>query len=131
MEVVAGILWRGGRYLAVERPEGKRHAGFLEFPGGKVEPGEGLEQALARELEEELGIRPLALRFRLCKEHDYPDFSVRLHFFDVTAFEGDPRGLENQALLWVRPGEAPVDRFLPADRDMVPLLECPPESPGS
>ncbi len=127
LEVVAGILWREGRYLAVERPEGKRQAGFLEFPGGKVEPGESLEEALARELFEELGLRPLAMAFRLCKEHDYPDFSVRLHFFDVTAFEGQPRALENQAMFWVLPSDAPADRFLPADRELLPLLEYPPE----
>lgn len=125
LEVVAGILWQEGRYLAVERPPGKRQAGFLEFPGGKVEPGEALEQALARELEEELGVRPLKARFRMRKEHDYGDFRVRLHFFDVTDFAGRPRSLENQAMLWVDPAHPPADRFLPADRELLPLLAAP------
>ena len=56
IEVVGGILWRGGSFLAAQRPEGHPQAGFWEFPGGKVEPGESLEAALARELAEELSL---------------------------------------------------------------------------
>lgn len=59
IEVVGGILWRGKQFLAAQRPEGRGHAGFWEFPGGKVEQGETREQALTRELAEELSITPV------------------------------------------------------------------------
>ena len=71
IEVVGGILWRGGSFLAAQRPEGHPQAGFWEFPGGKVEPGESLEAALARELAEELSLSVRNPRLWLTVEHDY------------------------------------------------------------
>ncbi len=61
LDVVAGIIWQNGLYLAVERPEGFRMAGWWEFPGGKIEKGESKENAIIRELQEELGVTPLDL----------------------------------------------------------------------
>ena len=81
IEVVGGILWRGGSFLAAQRPEGHPQAGFWEFPGGKVEPGESLEAALARELAEELSLSVRNPRLWRTVEHDYDFRSVRLHFF--------------------------------------------------
>ena len=63
IDVAAGVIWRDGRFLAAQRPPDKPHAGFWEFPGGKLEPGEDAAQALARELAEELDIRSPASRF--------------------------------------------------------------------
>ena len=69
LDVVAGIIWQGGRYLGVGRPVGKPMAGAYEFPGGKIEPGETPEAALGRELREELDITPTAIAFFREKAH--------------------------------------------------------------
>lgn len=125
MEVAAGILWRGGRFLGVERPPGTRHAGFWEFPGGKLEPGEAADAALARELDEELGVTDARPEFWRRVVHDYPEFRVHLHFFHVRAFTGEPRPREGQRLQWLTPAEALEKPFLPADEDVVRALgEC-------
>ena len=106
IEVVGGILWRGGSFLAAQRPEGHPQAGFWEFPGGKVEPGESLEAALAREL-------------------DYDFRSVRLHFFHITEFSGEPVANDGQAFRWVTPEEAQTLPFLEADRPLLFDLSRP------
>ncbi|WP_165075034.1 MULTISPECIES: (deoxy)nucleoside triphosphate pyrophosphohydrolase [unclassified Desulfovibrio] len=92
IDVAAGILWRGGRLLAAQRPGGKPLAGFWELPGGKLEAGESAESALARELAEELGLTVREARFWRLAEHAYParGIRVRLHFFHVTEFDGEP-----------------------------------------
>mgnify|MGYP000725354307 CR=1 FL=1 len=123
LNVVAGIIWRDGKYLAVERPEGMPMAGWWEFPGGKIEPGETREQALVRELEEELGIRCCEFEFWRDLMHDYEEFSVHLHFFHVTDFTGQPAALEGQRMEWVMPGEPAVLNFLPADIEIVEALK--------
>ena len=120
VEVVAGVLWRGGRYLAVDRPPGADWAGWWEFPGGKVEPGEDREAALARELDEELGVAVTACRFWRTVVYDYPEYRVTLHVYHVAAFTGEPGPREGQTLAWLAPGEEDGVRFLPAD---VPLAE--------
>jgi len=119
VRVVAGIIWQDGRYLAVQRPEGKHHAGLWEFPGGKVEPGESLEAAMIRELGEELGISAESLEYWREKDHTYPRGSVRLYFFHIHAFKGVPHPLEGQGLCWVTPAEALGYAFLEADLDIV------------
>lgn len=116
--VVAGILWRQGRYLAVRRPKGFRHAGMWEFPGGKVEPWESRRSALARELVEELDVRPTACELWRTKSHAYPTYEVILHFFHVPGFEGEPVPLEGQGLSWVNPPWWRGYAFLPADVDI-------------
>ena len=128
IEVVGGILWKGKRFLAARRPEGNNHAGFWEFPGGKVEPGETGEQALARELFEELSITDCEMRFWRTVEHDYPERSVRLHFFHVLHFSGTPVPNDEQTLRWVTPNEAQELPFLEADRPLIPELIPPADS---
>ena len=127
IDVAAGILWRGGRLLAAQRPGGKPLAGFWELPGGKLEAGESAEAALARELAEELGVRVREARFWRLAEHAYPErgIRVRLHFFHVTEFDGEPVAREGQALAWVTPQDAGALPFLPADADIVRELQEP------
>ena len=118
LEVVAGILWRkkatGGEILFAERPVGKVYAGFLEFPGGKCEPNETREQALKRELKEELSIEATTLHFWRTTHFDYPHAWVNLHFFWVDAWQGQTIPQEGQNLFW-QDWETPFsDRVLPA-----------------
>lgn len=125
IEVAAGVIWRHARFLAALRPEGKPRAGFWEFPGGKREPGESIEQTLIRELREELGIvcgRILPWR---SLRHDYPDQSVTLHFLHVLDFEGEPEPRDGQELRWITPEEAPSLNFLPADKALVAEIRPP------
>lgn len=123
--MVAGVVWRDGRFLAVERPEGKAHAGWWEFPGGKVEPGESLVAALIRELREELAFTSTELVFWREKRFVYPQGPVCLNFFHVTAFTGEVVPQEGQRFAWFTPGKADVSIFLPANADIVPALTWP------
>lgn len=125
IEVVGGVLWRRNTFLAAQRPEGHPQAGFWEFPGGKVEPGETLEQALARELAEELSLSIRHPRFWRTVEHDYGFRKVRLHFFQITEFSGEPTGNDGQDFRWVTPDEARTMPFLDADRPLIDELERP------
>ncbi|NJB67320.1 8-oxo-dGTP diphosphatase [Desulfobaculum xiamenense] len=122
VEVVAGIVWRDGRFLAVERPQGKPQAGFWEFPGGKVERGESLEDALVRELREELDLTPTDMELWQEKRHDYEHISVRLHFFHVHAHSGAVVPHEGHAWRWFVPGETGDVPFLAADTEIVDEL---------
>ena len=122
IHVVAAVIRHKEKVLAVRRPEGKEYAGYWEFPGGKIEPGESPEQALSRELAEELDIRPARASMWLEKKHDYGHFVVTLLFFQVTAIEGTPRSLEGQALEWMDGERALAARFLPADTEVVRCL---------
>ena len=122
VDVVAAVIWRDGRYLGVRRPEGKPMAGAWEFPGGKIEPGETPEIALARELREELGIVPVTIAFFREKAHAYEHLSVHLRFFHVRTYSGDLKPLEGQDMTWLKPAEAMALPFLEADRDVVAAL---------
>lgn len=114
IRVVAGIVWKTDRYLAVQRPVGKHMAGWWEFPGGKVEVGESLNQALTRELYEELSITVLDCFPWRETVHHYPDMTVHLFFFWVSEFQGNPKPRENQAMAWVSPSQNELP-FLEAD----------------
>ena len=119
IQVAAGIIWRGGRFLAARRPEGKPRAGFWEFPGGKQEPGENIEDTLRRELREELGIVCAAPVPWRTISHAYPEMTVTLHFMHVTDFFFFSAPRDGQVLRWVTPGEARLLYFLPADKGVV------------
>ncbi|GAA5236210.1 Nudix family hydrolase [Verticiella sediminum] len=104
VEVAAGlIIDREGRLLLGQRPQGKPYAGWWELPGGKLEPGEDALTALARELDEELGIQVTEATPWITHVHAYSHATVRLEFCRVTGWRGEPRGLENQRLAWVDP----------------------------
>jgi 8-oxo-dGTP diphosphatase len=91
------------------------YAGYWEFPGGKIEPGEPPERALARELREELGIETCTAFPWITREYTYPHAAVRLNFFRVTAWKGDPHPREDQAIAWQRFGAPLAAPMLPAN----------------
>lgn len=122
MDVVAGILIRGNRFLAARRSQRMEHPGFWEFPGGKVEPGESLGQALRRELDEELSIAVHAFSLWKVKEKYVTKGKIRLYFHRVTDFSGTPRPREGQELAWLTREEAAAYCFLPADEEIVSEL---------
>ena len=126
VDVAAGIIWRGDRFLAAERPAGSSHEGFWEFPGGKIEEGESPSDALDRELREELGITVTEAAFWQIVAHDYRErgIHVRLHFFHVRRFVGEPEPKENQRLRWVTTEEALALNFLPADHRILAQLNA-------
>ena len=103
IDVVVGVLRNAdGEYLFTQRPAGKPMAGYWEFPGGKVESGESHQQALQRELIEELGITIRNGTPWRTVEHVYPHAHVLLHFIIVTEWDGEPHGREAQDLHWQR-----------------------------
>ena len=125
LRVVASVLFdAAGRVLITQRPPGKSRAGQWEFPGGKLEAGESAEAGLVRELAEELGVRVRAARPLLALRHDYPELSVELATLLVERYEGEPVGLEGQALQWVPPAALYNVDLLPADRPIVDRLQA-------
>ncbi|MBS4098468.1 MAG: Nudix family hydrolase [Sulfuricella sp.] len=127
LEVVAAVVHReDGEFLLAERPEGKVYAGYWEFPGGKVEPGETPRDALARELHEELGIEVEEASPWLTRVYTYPHATVRLDFFRVTRWHGEPHGKENQRLSWQYPDAVAVTPLLPANGPILRALGLPP-----
>ncbi|HUO97733.1 MAG TPA: (deoxy)nucleoside triphosphate pyrophosphohydrolase [Rhizomicrobium sp.] len=123
LEVVAAILERDGRILICQRTARQSHALKWEFPGGKVEPGETPAQALARELEEELGIRGARGEEIMRYAYTYPGKpAVLLIFLRVTHFEGEPRNLIFEDMRWEAPKRLAEFDLLEGDRDFVRAL---------
>ncbi len=120
--VVALIHDSSGRILVSRRRPGSHMAGFWEFPGGKRASGEAPRDALARELDEELGISVLAAEPFMSLDHAYPDREVALDVWTVSAFDGEPRPLEGQKLQWVAPEGLREIGLLPADVAIVDRL---------
>jgi len=126
VHVVAAVLRdRRGRILLARRTAGRDLAGAWEFPGGKVEPGETAEAALAREIEEELGIRIGASTPLIRVPQAYPHKTIVLDVRVVAAYEGTPRGRERQALAWTPPEKLATYPMPPADRPVVAALTQP------
>ncbi len=125
VEVAVGVLverdaaGREGRFLLTSRPEGKVYAGYWEFPGGKVEAGESVEQALARELREEIGIQIGAAHPWQVLVMDYPHARVRLNFCKVYDWTGKFQMLEGQQMAW---GQLPV-QVKPVLPGTIPVLQ--------
>lgn len=122
IRVVAAIIRRDGKLLITRRPGNVHLGGLWEFPGGKVEDGESLEQALQREIAEEIGVRILVGSEYFQVEHHYPTRSVRLHFFDCTIVEGEPTQIEVAEMRWVTVMELPAFSFPEADRELIERL---------
>jgi len=121
-----------GRVLLTQRPEGKSMAGLWEFPGGKVDPGETPEAALARELEEELAIKvdPGDLTPLTFASHAYEDFHLLMPLYGCRRWQGTPRATEGQALAWVAPAKLHAYPAPPADVPLFDWLAAGP-SPGA
>lgn len=125
-EVVAAVLIdRTGRFLLAQRPPGKVYAGYWEFPGGKVEAGEALAQALRRELLEELGIEVRTAYPWITLSYRYPHAFVRLRFFRVVDWTGEFHPHEGQAFAWQRLRDIDVAPVLPANGPVLRALALP------
>jgi 8-oxo-dGTP diphosphatase len=125
VDVAVGVLMQGEAFLLTSRPEGKVYAGYWEFPGGKLEAGESVEQALRRELQEELGITIGVAQVWKTQMVDYPHALVRLHFCKVWDWQGALQMREAQSHAWqslpvavvpVLPGTVPVLAWLAQER---------------
>ena len=126
VDVAVGVLIDSeDRFLLTSRPHGKVYAGYWEFPGGKVEAGESIEQALRRELHEELGITIGAAQAWQIELMDYPHARVLLHFCKVREWQGPFEMREGQQMAWqtlpvvvspVLPGTLPVLKWFAAER---------------
>jgi len=128
VEVAAAVIQRAdGAFLLAQRPAGKVYAGYWEFPGGKVEAGEASEHALARELHEEIGIDACTAYPWITRVYAYPHATVRLNFFRVTAWKGDPHPREEQAITWQHFGAPLVAPMLPANAPVLAALALPHE----
>jgi 8-oxo-dGTP diphosphatase len=135
VDVAVGVLIDAqGNFLLTSRPAGKVYAGYWEFPGGKLEAGESVEQALRRELREELGIEIGAAQPWKTELIDYPHARVRLHFCKVFAWHGEFQMREQQSMAWqslpvavapVLPGTLPVLEWFAQERGFVGATTLP------
>ncbi|WP_297831417.1 Nudix family hydrolase [Pseudomonas sp.] len=126
LHVAAAVIRGNDGKILIARRAGTAHQGGLwEFPGGKVEAGETVETALARELQEELGIVVTAARPLIKVQHDYPDKQVLLDVWDVSAFNGVPHGAEGQPLAWVTTKELADYDFPAANQPIVAAARLP------
>lgn len=122
IEVAAGIIAHEGRYLIARRKAGVHLGGFWEFPGGKREAGETLEECLHRELWEELNIRiGTPTPFQIVR-HEYPEKVVELHFFCCRIETGTAVALDCAEVRWVYPNEMAALEFPPADQPVIAAL---------
>ena len=122
-DVSAGIIVRNGKIFIAQRPEGKPLPNVWEFPGGKLEAGETLAQALARELREELAITVQPGAALWDTVYAYPDVTVHLTFLPACLAGQTPRALEHHALRWLHPAEAHLADFCPADQRFLQALQ--------
>ena len=127
IEGAAAVLIDGaGRFLLAQRPPGKVYEGYWEFPGGKIEPGESAADAMRRELHEELGIEVGRVCPWLTRDFEYEHAAVRLRFFRIHDWRGEPRGRERQAFGWHEIRKAlSVTPVLPANGPILRALELP------
>jgi len=122
IEVVAAVIFAEGRVLCVQRPENAREYVSLkwEFPGGKIEPGEDREQALRREIMEELDVEIENLEYFMTVEHTYPDFHLVMHSYTCSIAKGEPVLKEHVALKWLWVEELDQLDWAAAD---IPIVE--------
>jgi len=126
VEVAAAVIQRSdGSFLLGQRPASKVYAGYWEFPGGKVEPGEPIVHALARELKEELGIEVVRAYPWIVQRFVYPHAHVELHFYRVLQWHGDPHPHEDQTLAWTSVEDLKLAPILPANGPVLKALALP------
>ena len=127
VHVAVGVVWRQGRVLIARRPDHLHQGGLLEFPGGKVEAGETVPQALVRELLEETGVQvqPEHLQRLIQVRHDYGDKQVLLDVWHTTSSTGEPVGQEGQPVFWLAPEALEDAQFPAANRAIIRALRLP------
>jgi len=118
-EVVAALIWQGGKFLICQRPAHKARGLLWEFVGGKVEPGETKAAALVRECREELAVELSVGDVFMEVTHEYPDLTVHLTLFHAAIAEGEPQKLEHNDIRWITPGDIPDYDFCPADVEIL------------
>lgn len=119
VDVVAALIWDGDRFLACQRPANKARGLLWEFVGGKVEPGESMEDALIRECREELDVTVRVGDVFMRLIHEYPDIIIRLTLFHASITSGVPKLLEHNDMRWLHPSQIPEYTFCPADQDIL------------
>lgn len=122
---VAVLKRDDGWVLLAERPLGKGWAGWWEFPGGKIEAGESALDALKRETQEELGVEITVAYPWIIRTFNYPEKTVKLHFYIVTQWQGEPQPVEGQVLSWQDPVHLNVSPMLPANLPVIAALALP------
>ena len=122
-QVVAALIWDGERFMICQRPAHKARGLLYEFVGGKVEPGETLQQALIRECREELAVTVAVGDVFMEVLHEYPDITVQLILFNATIAKGTPQMLEHVDIRWILPAEIPNYDFCPADEEILKKLQ--------
>jgi 8-oxo-dGTP diphosphatase len=122
IEVTAAIIRYEGKYLITERPKGTHLEGLWEFPGGKKEAGESLEECVIREIREELGVRINPYKLLLAVTHEYDTKIVELYTFLCSLVNGSPKPLEGQKMQWVAPEELSLYHFPPPDQKIIDIL---------
>jgi 8-oxo-dGTP diphosphatase len=128
LDVAAAVILRAdGSFLIARRPAGKVYAGYWEFPGGKIEDGEPEAAALARELHEELGIEVVRAYPWITRVYEYPHATVRLNFFRVLEWTGEPHPREAQTIAWQQPDAPVAQPMLPANAPVLASLALPHE----
>jgi len=128
VDVAVAVLIRSdGAVLLAQRPKSKVYSGYWEFPGGKIETGEPVADALKREIREELGVE-IGLAYPwITRAFTYPHARVRLHFYRVYVWRGEPRALEHEALAWRSPHAIDLEPLLPANGPVLRGLQLPAE----
>jgi len=116
LQVAVGVLIKDGRVLVSKRTAGSHLADFWEFPGGKIEPGEDLEDALNREFYEELNIRISGVSPLMEISYSYPEKDVFLRVCQINNYSGDLRGVEGQEIRWCSAGQLEKIQFPPANK---------------
>ena len=116
LEVVAGLIREGDRFLICRRPPHKARAGCWEFPGGKVEAGESLAQARIRECRDELAVTPSVGEVAADTVYTYPDVTIHLSLLSARVAQGSPTPLEHSEIRFIRPEDMALYAFCPADQ---------------
>ncbi len=124
LRVAAGIVRSGERILITQRKAEDSLGGFWEFPGGKLERGEGYPEALRRELREEIGVEVAVGRLYATIRHKYPGGEVKLCFLEARIVRGEIQAIDVAAWKWVLPAELGNFRFPPADEPLIKKLQA-------
>ena len=124
VEVVAGLVWRGDKFMICQRPKHKARGLLWEFVGGKVERGESREDALIRECKEELDVIVKPLDVFCTIDHVYPDITIRLILFNAEIVSGTPKLLEHADLKWITAEDIDNYQFCPADKEILERIKC-------